>query len=109
GHGNPHARWMARNGRALFSLSGRRGSTRGGPFWPPTSKQLRPGARRLDGAFFPDAVFARLGHHEDRDEEHDGGDHDWIDKRVAHAARREIHRGGDDRHEASAPAVADVV
>ena len=33
---------------------------------------LRARASRLDRALFPDAVLARLRHHEDRDQEHDG-------------------------------------
>jgi hypothetical protein len=36
---------------------------------------LPAGAGHLDGSLLPDAVLARLRHHEDRDQEHDGRHH----------------------------------
>src|SRR5438876_10671604 len=87
-------------------------SSRGDEDRPPRTigrDKLRAAARRFDRAFLPDAVLARLRHHEDGDQEHDGRHHDGIDQRIADAVRPEVHRGGDDRDEAAAPSVADVV
>jgi len=58
--------------------SGARGGGEPGPTAP--CYRLRAAAGSLDRPFLPDAVLARLRHHEDGDEEHDGGHHDGIDQ-----------------------------
>src|SRR4029434_2033629 len=66
--------------------------------------------RGLDRPFLPDAILARLRHHEEGDQEHDRGNRDGIDQgpeeRVAGAVlyRLGVGRCGDDGRETAAPA-----
>src|SRR6266850_6318116 len=75
--------------KGLGGAAGMRGTAREGavsPGPPPPCYRLRAAAGSLDRPFLPDAVLARLRHHEDGDEEHDGGHHDGIDQGIPHAA-----------------------
>src|ERR1700745_174603 len=57
----------------------------------------------------PDAGVSCLRHQKDTEHETDGGHHDRKEERVAEAVSRLERRGGDERHQPTAPAIADVI
>src|SRR6266513_4601783 len=67
------------------------------------------GANGLGLLLTPDTVVARFRHHEKADEETHRRHCNGVDQGITHAAGRQKCRGGDERHQAPAPAVADVV
>src|SRR5262245_20196292 len=76
---------------------------------PPDPTKLRASSLGLRLLGFPDTDVACLRHDEQTDDETHRRHHDGVDQGIPDATARQKGGGGDERHEAPAPAVADVV
>src|SRR5438093_3425762 len=81
---------------------------RAGPGQPrPEAAKLRANGLGLLG--IPNTDVARFRHHKQADEETDRWHRNGVDQSIADAAAGQKCGGGDEGHQAPAPAVADVV
>src|SRR4029453_11083531 len=97
------------SGRASRGLSTVWGTSGGARTAPPDPTKLRASRLGLRLLGFPDTDVARLRHDEQTDDETHRRNHDGANKSIPAAPARQKSGGGDERHEAPAPALRVVV